>query len=361
MAELVLSNISKKYGEVPVIKSLDLTVEKGEFITLLGPSGCGKSTTLSMIAGLEAPSQGDIVFQGKTLASASNGQFVEPENREFGVVFQSYALWPHMTVEQNLAFPLKVRKVPQAERKKRIAETLDLVGLGQLGKRYPGQLSGGQQQRVGLARALVYKPSLLLLDEPLSNLDALLREQARVWLKDIQLRLGITTIYVTHDQTEALSLSDRIIVLKDGVVEQNASPTEIYERPTTPFVAEFVGSANFLKGVVSARDSGTLTIDLPEGQTATVKSDIEVGQGSAVLMALRPERLTASPSPDAPHNSLGVELKRNVYVGERFSYECGLGDIAINAFGPHPLPAGATRLYFGQDAVTVFADHARRV
>ncbi|MCX8999416.1 ABC transporter ATP-binding protein [Rhizobiaceae bacterium BDR2-2] len=354
MAELVLSGITKSYGNVSVIKGLDLSISKGEFVSLLGSSGCGKSTTLAMIAGLEAPSSGKILFRDKPLASPVDNIFVEPEDRQFGVVFQSYALWPHMTVEQNLAFPLKIRRIAPEERSRRIAETLELVGLSGLEKRYPGQLSGGQQQRVGLARALVYRPQLLLLDEPLSNLDALLREQARVWLKEIQLRLGITTIYVTHDQTEALSLSDRIVVMKNGVVEQVGSPTEIYERPATPFVAEFVGSSNFFPATVADAAADSARLELPGGQTAVVQIAGSLAAGQKIRLSLRPERLKAEQTPGLS-NALKVTLKRNVYVGERFSYECELDGQSLQAFGDHPLPEGAVELYFSPSSATIFA------
>ncbi|WP_413737223.1 ABC transporter ATP-binding protein [Sodalis sp. RH21] len=356
MVELQLSSIAKYYGNVPVIKTFDLAINKGEFITLLGSSGCGKSTTLAMIAGLEAPSSGEISFQGRLLASAEKKVFVEPEARGFGVVFQSYALWPHMTVENNLAFPLRVRNIPAAEQKTRIAQTLELVGLTGLGTRYPGQLSGGQQQRVGLARALVYQPSMLLLDEPLSNLDALLREQARVWLKEIQLRLGITTLYVTHDQTEALSLSDRIVVMKNGHIEQVGTPQDIYERPATPFVAEFVGSANFIPGTVSGEAGQELHLSLPEQQTARIRDPGGFKPGDRIILAVRPEKLTPENEPSG--NSLSVGLKRSIYVGERFSYECEFGGKNLQAFGKFPLSEGRVNLYFSPLAATLFPANA---
>lgn len=355
MAELNLIGVTKNYGQATIIKGIDLSIKRGEFVSLLGSSGCGKSTTLSMIAGLEAPTTGKITFQDEVLASPLDGILIEPENRQFGVVFQSYALWPHMTVEQNLAFPLKIRKINAKEQSKRIKETLELVGLTGLEKRYPGQLSGGQQQRVGLARALVYRPQLLLLDEPLSNLDALLREQARIWLKDIQLRLGITTIYVTHDQTEALSLSDRIVVMKDGLIEQVGPPADIYERPATSFVAEFVGSSNFLNATVINSREREIQILLPGGQAATVSTSNQFVQGQNIKLALRPERLTSDKGQNRT-NALKVNLRRNVYVGERFSYECELEGQTVQAFGEQPLPEGPAELFFAPSAGTIFAN-----
>lgn len=355
MAELTLSGVAKNYGEVSVIKGIDLSIKQGEFVSLLGSSGCGKSTTLSMIAGLEVPTSGKILFQDRVLASPADRVFVEPEDRHFGVVFQSYALWPHMTVEQNLAFPLKIRKTVAEEQRKRINETLELVGLEGLGRRYPAQLSGGQQQRVGLARALVYRPQLLLLDEPLSNLDALLREQARIWLKDIQLRLGITTIYVTHDQQEALSLSDRIVVMNNGVIEQQGTPSEIYEKPATPFVAEFVGSSNFIRACVLETRGDEICLSIPGGQTARVLSEQSFAGGQPITLALRPERLRSQPSGKST-NVLKVNLRRNVYEGQRFSYECELEGQAIHAFGERPLPEGPAELYFEVSSATIFAE-----
>jgi iron(III) transport system ATP-binding protein len=258
-----------------------------------------------------------------------------------------------MTVRQNLAFPLKVRRIARAERERRIEEALALVGLAGLGERYPGQLSGGQQQRVGLARAVVYRPALLLLDEPLSNLDALLREEARIWLKDIQMRLGITTIYVTHDQTEALSLSDRIIVMRDGLILQNGTPDEIYNLPASPFVAEFVGSANFLPGRVAAVADGRLSIDLDDGQRVRVRTPDRHEVGEPVSLAIRPERLRVASS--IGDNVLNASLRRNIYVGERFCYEIEAGGRIVQAYGSDRLAAGKMSLSFTEDAVTVFS------
>lgn len=353
MAELVLSGITKNYGDVSVIKGIDLSIKKGEFVSLLGSSGCGKSTTLSMIAGLEAPTTGEVTFQGHTLASAEKRIFVEPEYRNFGVVFQSYALWPHMTVEQNLAFPLRIRKVPRQEQRKRVQETLDLVGLTGFEQRYPGQLSGGQQQRVGLARALVYRPQLLLLDEPLSNLDALLREQARIWLKDIQLRLGITTIYVTHDQTEALSLSDRIVVMKDGLIDQVGTPDEIYDTPATPFVAQFVGSANFLPAIVVSSTDHDVQLRLPGEQAVNVKTSERYSEGQSIRLAVRPERLRLGNADDRS-NSIRVNLKRNIYLGDRFTYECDLDGHSVQAFGETRHQEGPAELFFTPASARIF-------
>lgn len=228
MADLKIEGLVKRFGEVRVVDDVSIHVADGEFVTLLGPSGCGKSTTLAAVAGLDQPDEGRITVGGKTYFDGATGTYLPPEARGCGLVFQSYALWPHMTVQDNVAFPLTLRKVKAAERKRRIEEVLALVEMEQYADRYPHMLSGGQQQRVALARTLVYQPSILLLDEPLSNLDAKLRDRARTWLAELRTRLGLTTIYVTHDQIEALSLSDRIVVMNGGRIAQLGTPQDIY-------------------------------------------------------------------------------------------------------------------------------------
>jgi len=242
MAFLALDNLSKKFGSHLAVDRLTLEVEKGEFVSLLGPSGCGKTTTLQLIAGFVEPSGGAIRLEGRDLLT------VKPAKRGLGIVFQSYALFPHMTVVENVSFGLEMQGVAASERTKRVGETLELVGLGAFASRFPRQLSGGQQQRVALARALVIRPQILLLDEPLSNLDAKLREEMQIELRQIQRSVGTTTIMVTHDQGEAMALSDRIVVMNHGRAEQIGPPHEAYERPATPFVAGFLGKTNLVKG-----------------------------------------------------------------------------------------------------------------
>jgi len=242
MARLVIEHLSKRYGETSVVKDLSLDIPQGEFLVLLGPSGCGKTTTLRMVAGFIEPSGGSITLDGRDVTT------LPPWKRNTGLVFQSYALFPHLTVDENVAFGLEMRKVPAQEMRERVCEALRLVRLDGFGDRLPRQLSGGQQQRVALARALAFRPDVLLLDEPLSNLDAKLREEVRVEIRELQQKLGITTVMVTHDQDEALSMADRLVVMAHGEVQQVGSQRDLYERPAGRFVASFVGRSNFLEG-----------------------------------------------------------------------------------------------------------------
>jgi len=334
MSELVLENLSKHFGNVRAIDSINLKVADGEFLTLLGPSGCGKSTTLFAIAGLDTPTGGTIRAGEHVFFDSARSILVPPERRNCGLVFQSYALWPHMTVEQNLAFPLRIRKVPASDRQRRIAEALELVEMGAYAKRYPHELSGGQQQRVALARTLVFEPTLLLLDEPLSNLDAKLRIRARNWLKELQQRLKITTIYVTHDQIEALAMSDRIAVMNKGELVQLATPQEIYTRPSGAFVADFIGSSNFLQGkMVSRAADGAAEVALDDGTRVGVVWAPDVAPGSDVLVVVRPEhvRLSATRPADDGINLLPGRITGRSYLGARFQYGLDVAGTAIAA------------------------------
>ena len=272
MSVITIDHVTKSFGDVEVLKEFTQEFQDGEFITLLGPSGCGKTTMLRIIAGFEKPTSGEVRIDGRVVSSEK--VFVPPEKREIGMVFQSYAVWPHMNVFQNVAYPLKIQKRPRAEIKKRVEDILGVVHLSQYADRMPSQLSGGQQQRVALGRALVAEPKLLLLDEPLSNLDAKLRESMRYEIKDIQKKLGVTVVYVTHDQIEAMTMSDRVFIINRGEIQQIGSPVDIYRRPANQFVADFVGKVNFigaaagdgfvrLKGVEqSLRYDGPLTGDV---------------------------------------------------------------------------------------------------
>ena len=249
MSVITIDHVTKSFGDVKVLKEFTEEFKDGEFITFLGPSGCGKTTMLRIIAGFEKPTTGEIRIDGKVVSSKD--VFVPPEKRGIGMVFQSYAVWPHMNVFDNVAYPLKIQKVPKAQIKEKVSEILEIVHLSQYANRMPSQLSGGQQQRVALGRALIGEPKLLLLDEPLSNLDAKLRESMRYEIKEIQRKLKITVVYVTHDQVEAMTMSDRVFVINRGVVQQVGSPIEIYRRPKNQFIADFVGKVNFIKGAVN--------------------------------------------------------------------------------------------------------------
>ncbi|MBB5781282.1 ABC transporter ATP-binding protein [Nonomuraea jabiensis] len=350
MPEVKVANLSKQFGDNAVLRDISFTIADGEFFTLLGPSGCGKSTTLACIAGLERPTAGSIAVGPATFVDA--GTFVPPEGRNLGMVFQSYALWPHMTVAQNLAMPLRIRKVDRRTQDELITEALGKVGLAELKDRYPHQLSGGQQQRVALARALVYSPSVLLLDEPLSNLDAQLREQARAWLKRLQEELGITTVYVTHDQEEALALSDRIAVMSRGDMVQIGTPKEIYETPATAEVAAFVGRCNFLTGTMTG--PAEVRLDCT-GQTVTVPEG--AAPGGRVTVAVRPERLEILPpgrSAPADVNVLTAEVLTSSYIGSRYEYDLRLGDHVIQAETARPGLSGEVTLVVEPDSCLLY-------
>jgi iron(III) transport system ATP-binding protein len=260
--DLIIHDLNKKYGNVIALKDINIEVERGSIAGILGPTGSGKTTLLKCIAGIEIPDSGEIYIGGNLVTSVKEGIYVRPEKRAIGMVFQSYALWPHMSVYENVAFPLKVRGLARSEIDRRVKEILSIVGLKGFERRYPHQLSGGQQQRVALARALVYEPKLLLLDEPLSNIDAKLRLELRSWIRGLVKRLGITTLYVTHDQAEALSMADKIIILNKGTIVQQGRPEELYRRPVNPFVADFLGTANILEGVLIDITDYTLRVKI---------------------------------------------------------------------------------------------------
>ncbi|MFF2110105.1 ABC transporter ATP-binding protein [Rhodococcus koreensis] len=340
MPELTVTNVNKTFNGSQVLHDINFTVHDGEFFTLLGPSGCGKSTTLSCIAGLDRPDTGSIELDDVVFFSGRHGTFIPPEGRNLGMVFQSYALWPHMSIADNLALPLSLRKVPKARRDDLIDDALDKVDLLHLRGRYPHEMSGGQQQRVALARALVYSPRVLLLDEPLSNLDAKLREQARAWLKGLQASVGITTIYVTHDQEEALAMSDRIAVMAAGRMVQIASPTEIYDRPAAREVAAFVGSCSFLDGRVVRADATETHVELGSGQIVHAAGTFDVRAGDPVTVAVRPERVTITTPGHAVSsgtNLIRAHVDSSSYVGARYEYLLSIGgdQIAANCLTPN--------------------------
>ncbi|BBX32248.1 ABC transporter ATP-binding protein [Mycolicibacterium mageritense DSM 44476 = CIP 104973] len=335
MPDLRVRNVNKTFNGSKVLQDINFDVHDGEFFTLLGPSGCGKSTTLSCIAGLERPDEGTIELDDTVFFSGADGTFVAPEGRNLGMVFQSYALWPHMTIADNLALPLKLRKVTKSKRNGLIDDALEKVDLLHLRDRYPHEMSGGQQQRVALARALVYSPRLLLLDEPLSNLDAKLREQARAWLKALQSEVGITTIYVTHDQDEALAMSDRIAVMSKGEMVQIDTPTEIYEQPAAREVAGFVGSCNFLAGkVVEASDADARVQLEATGQVVHATGRMDVHTGDTVSVAVRPERVNIAAvgtTHAEGHNVVRASVSSVLYVGRKYEYLLTVGNSTITA------------------------------
>jgi len=328
---------SKRSAGVVAVADFSLEMEPGEFVTLLGPSGCGKTTTLRCIAGLERANQGEITVGERTVYSSTRKVFVPPNQRQIGMVFQSYAIWPHMNVFENVAFPLRVGKgrVPKAKIEERVLRVLEVVGLGDLPSRFATQLSGGQQQRLALARALVIEPDLLLLDEPLSNLDAKLRESLRFELKRLQREQGITTVYVTHDQTEALSLSNRVAVMSAGQVVQVGKPFDIYLRPEAEFVADFVGSTNFLAGTLLTIDDGVARVETPIGIVECGEfARVEVG--GTCTISVRPEHveLYADVTGGDDHrNEFAGTVETRLFIGEAMEYQLTIGDTRIRAKG----------------------------
>jgi spermidine/putrescine transport system ATP-binding protein len=286
---LQLIQVKKSFGETEVLDGLDLSIRRGEFITLLGPSGCGKTTTLRIIAGLEVPDSGQVIIEGKDVT------YEEPNKRNVNMVFQNYALFPHMNVEQNIGYSLRLRRVDKATIRKTVGEALELVQLEGFEKRMPNELSGGQQQRVAIARAIVNQPALLLLDEPLGALDLQLRRQMQMELKRLQKRLGVTFIYITHDQEEALNMSDRIAVMRDGRFEQLGTPAEVYNRPKTSYVARFVGSANILEGKITSVNGKLARFENNNGTALISIHDAPVTSGQAVTIAVRGEMVKLAP------------------------------------------------------------------
>ena len=331
---LTLRNVSKHYGSVAAVERVTLDVPRGQFLTLLGPSGSGKTTLLMIIAGFVDPTAGDVLVDGARITH------LPPEKRNFGMVFQGYALFPHLTVFDNVAFPLKVRGVSRAQAADRIRAALDLVQLASLADRYPRQLSGGQQQRVALARALVFRPDILLLDEPLSALDKKLRAELQWELKQIHARVGTTFIYVTHDQEEALSMSDQIAIIRDGHIVQSGPPRRLYERPATRFVADFLGKSNFITGRVVALDGERLTYEVAGHRYGQTCDRTPPKEGDEIVVALRPEKIeiksAAPPQRDA--NSIAGKISAWNYHGTTFHVlveTIGLGELMVTTQAWH--------------------------
>lgn len=325
---------------VNAVDGVSLEAPEGRILTLLGPSGCGKSTTLRCIAGLERPDSGEILFDGRVVFSHRQRIFVPPERRNIGMVFQSYGIWPHLTVFENVAYPLEVRRLPAPEIRERVANALNLVGLSGLADRPAPFLSGGQQQRVALARALVYEPSVLLLDEPLSNLDAKVREQVREEIRTLQRHLGITTVYVTHDQLEALSLSDVVAVMHEGRLVEIGTPQQLYQRPRARFTSDFLGGISYLSGKIASRDGGTVMIDTAQGRLRgrTVQ---EVSEGDTVLAGIRPEHITLQRRPpvDTANAFEGI-ITSALFEGAYFKYRMAAGDTTFLVHDPEAYAVG---------------------
>ena len=345
MSEVRIEHVFKRFGGVTAVNDFNLVVKDGEFVSILGPSGCGKTTTLRMIAGFERATEGEIYIGEQCVSSSIKGSFAPPEKRDIGMVFQSYAVWPHMTVAENVGYPLKIQKVDKTERERRVQEMLELVHLGEYGKRYPNQLSGGQQQRVALARALVAEPGLLLLDEPLSNLDAKLRESMRFEILEIQKRTGITVVYVTHDQGEAMAMSDRVVVMSMGVVQQIGAPHEIYTQPANKMVADFIGLVNFMEGEAKGDRVFLKGSNISFPNTSKVTGEATI--------AVRPENITMS----LDGGQIEGQLTHRFYLGDAVDYRVKVGDhdvrVIVKGADLNSIPDGA-KVYLDFDRVMVF-------
>lgn len=335
--KLELKSLTKEFGngndKVVAVRELSLTIQPGEFVTLLGPSGCGKTTALRMVAGFETPTSGKVLLDGEDMSTLT------PDRRPMGMVFQSYALFPHMSVFDNVAYGLKVKKLSNSQIKKDVGEILDSMNLAHLSKRAPNQLSGGQQQRVALARAMVVRPKVLLFDEPLSNLDAKLRAQMRIEIRSIQRQLGITSIFVTHDQDEAMSLSDRIVVMRNAVVEQAGTPEEIYRRPNSVFVADFIGRSNFL-AVKDVKKSDRTRVQISiSGKKMKVNAHPKALSSAAPTLLVRPESISVSRSKTAKNKMKANEglVKNVVFYGNHVEYEIETAQLTISAVVSDPV------------------------
>jgi ABC-type Fe3+/spermidine/putrescine transport system ATPase subunit len=332
-----LSGITKQFNAFRALDNISLDIRHGEIFSLLGPSGCGKSTTLRIIAGLEQPHSGQITLNDTVLVSADSGVFVPSQKRDMGMVFQSYAIWPHLSVYDTVAYPLAIRKLPKDEIAAKVHKVLHQVGLDGYESRTAPMLSGGQQQRVALARALVYEPHVLLLDEPFSNLDVKLREQMRVDLKLLQRRIGVTVILVTHDQLEALSLSDRIAVMNAGRIEQIGTPFELYDDPNTAFVRDFIGASLQLHGRLASAASSEATVELDGGGRlmGRLHNGIPLQAGDEVVVSIRPEKLIAGGGADTT-NTLDATIKALLFIGDKYECVLQIGSQEVRSFLPRP-------------------------
>jgi len=351
---LSVRGISKSYGGTRAVDDISFDVGAGEVLTLLGRSGCGKSTTLRIVAGLERPDAGEIDLRGKVVVAADRGIYVSADKRNIGLVFQSYAVWPHMTVAENIGYPLKIRRHRRAEIRSRVEQICALVGLGALIDRPATQLSGGQQQRVALARALIHEPDLLLLDEPFSNLDTQLREELRLQMKRLQARLGMSVLYVTHDQTEAMDLSHRVAVMYEGRIQQLAGPREIYERPANFFIQRFVGNVLTFDGSVAAREGEQVSIDLGEGVRVSLPcANADLRSGMAVRLTTRPEDIRVESDGCGADFAIPARVNEVSYIGQR--QDCKL----TTPGGENTVPVSKGSTLAPDDRVALVLDPAK--
>lgn len=342
MPEVKIEKLIKRFGEVTAVAGIDVTIPEGKIVTFLGPSGCGKTTTLRCVAGFENADEGTIWIGDQIIFDSREKINLSPQKRGMGMVFQSYAVWPHMTVYENIAFPLRVRKMSRREVDQRVERAMTMVGIQELKARLPSAVSGGQQQRVAFARAIVYDPAVLLLDEPLSNLDAKLRERMRFEILDLQRKLGITTIYVTHDQEEAMVLSDEVLVMDQGQAVQRGGPEEIYFNPHNEFVADFIGKINFLAGTVRTQDEGISVVDIQEegfpGPIHTTRTDFSTGR--RVLASVRPENIQIHTSkPDQEVNTWPARMERKNFLGGLFDMVVRVEDKELRCRTPFVVDA----------------------
>ncbi len=340
MSVLQVRNFEKSFGAFKAVHGISFSLAEGEILAIIGPSGCGKTTTLRCIAGLERPTGGEIIVGGRTVASST--VFVPPEKRDIGMVFQSYALWPHKTVFQNIAYGLNIKNMPKDQIAEAVARTLDLVGLRGLEQRYPAELSGGQQQRVALARSVIGEPRIILLDEPLSNLDAKLRERMRDDIRSLIRSLNISAVHITHDQSEAMGIADRIICMHAGYIEQEGSARDIYRKPLTMFAADFFGTVSFLDGEVIAVAPGQASIRVAPQVELTVAVRDPVQPGDKVTVALRPESVTMSTTPTAGANALTGTIASETFLGSYSDYIVATGGLSLRARTNIDLPVGTT-------------------
>jgi iron(III) transport system ATP-binding protein len=351
MTKLTVSDLHLSYGDNAILKGVSMSLAQGEVVSLLGPSGSGKTTLLRAVAGLEAPHKGKISIEDKPVFDGATRVEVPAEKRNLGLVFQSYALWPHRTVHDNVAYGLRLRKVASAESRQRVDAALGNLGLGQLGARLPHQLSGGQQQRVAIARALVYNPPVILMDEPLSNLDAKLREEARAWLRELILKMQLSALVVTHDQNEAMAMSDRILLLNNGVIEQQGTPEEMYSEPKTLFVADFMGSNNRIDGKLVERRGASACLAGDGWQLWGDARTAEPAGASATAM-VRLESVRLADGEGA--NRLKLSLVTSMFLGDRWEHLFRRNDLRLRAYGPTALAPGDHWLEIPPERLWIF-------